>query len=396
MSTGWPLVQLGEVLHRSDKTIELQPDAQYSQITVKLWGKGVVLRGTVNGADVAASHQMVASCDQFILSRIDARNGAIGIVPAELDGAVVSSDFPLFDTKADRLVPAYLGWLCKTPAFVEMCQRASEGTTNRVRLQEEKFLTAEISLPTLEEQRRIVARIESMATQIQGARILRQQVAEEASALPGAEASKLFGKFRERLTIEAISEVRGGIQKGPHRAPGANPVRYLTVAHVQRNQVLTGNPRLFEVGAAELERWRLIPGDVLIIEGNGSPDQIGRTALFRGEIQDCVHQNHVIRIRPVQQKILPEFLNCFLNSPAGQDAVQAQSRTTSGLRTLSVGRIKSIAVPVPPIPDQRRIVARLDDVQAKTETLKALQAETSADLDALLPSILDKAFRGEL
>jgi type I restriction enzyme S subunit len=72
-----------------------------------------------------------------------------------------------------------------------------------------------------------------------------------------------------------------------------------------------------------------------------------------------------------------------------------RSRTTSGLFNLSVGRIKDIGVPVPALPEQRRIVAYLDNLQAKVDALKRLQAETAAELDALLPSVLDRAFRGE-
>ncbi len=250
--------------------------------------------------------------------------------------------------------------------------------------------------PPLSEQRRILARIEALAAHVQDARALRHQLAEEAEAFAGSVATRLFQSFPEHEPIEAIAEVRGGIQKSPHRVPGVNPVRYLTVAHVHRNQIATDDPRYFEVTSEELERWRLIPGDVLIIEGNGSAQQIGRTALFRGEIENCVHQNHVIRMRPYQHRVLPELLNSFLNSPVGQDAVQAQSRTSSGLRTLSVGRIKAIRVPVPSLSRQRRIVAELDALQAQVEVLKRLQAETAAELDALLPSILDKAFKGEL
>jgi type I restriction enzyme S subunit len=266
------------------------------------------------------------------------------------------------------------------------------GTAN-VSLKEKDVGNVEIPLPPVEEQRRIVARIEELSAKIKEARELRRQAAVEAEALVGAGASKHFQEFAEWHPVEAIAEVRGGIQKGPHRAAGAHPVRYLTVAHVQRNRILTDNPRFFEVAPEELDRWRLFSGDVLIIEGNGSAEQIGRTALFRGEIENCVHQNHIIRIRPNPQQVLPEFLNSFLNSPAGQDAVQGQSRTTSGLRTLSVGRINAIPVPVPPLSEQRRLVAYLDDLQQKRDTLKAMQAETSAELDALMPSILDKAFR---
>jgi type I restriction enzyme, S subunit len=155
--------------------------------------------------------------------------------------------------------------------------------------------------------------------------------------------------------IDEVAEVAGGIQKGPNRVPGSNAVRYLTVAHVQRNRILTDDPRYFEVTLKELERWLLLPGDVLIIEGNGSAEEIGRTALFRGEIADCVHQNHVIRVRPNPSMLNSEFLNIFLNSSAGKSAVQALSSTSSGLRTLSVGRVKQLAIPCPPGIQQSQI-----------------------------------------
>jgi len=104
----------------------------------------------------------------------------------------------------------------------------------------------------------------------------------------------------------------------------------------------------------------------------------------------------VIRIRPEKERVSPDFLNSFMNSPAGQDAVQSQSRTSSGLRSLSVGRIKSITVPVPPLHEQRRIVAELDTLQTEVDALMRLQAETATELDALLPAILDRAFKGQL
>ncbi len=126
---------------------------------------------------------MVARRGQFILSRIDARNGAFGIVPGELDGAIVTNDFPVFIVVENRLLPAYLGWICRTASFVEECKRASEGTTNRVRLQEDKFPAREIPLPPLAEQRRVVARIEELAARIHETCTLRHQAAEETDRL---------------------------------------------------------------------------------------------------------------------------------------------------------------------------------------------------------------------
>jgi type I restriction enzyme S subunit len=134
----------------------------------------------------------------------------------------------------------------------------------------------------------------------------------------------------------------------------------------------------------------------LIIEGNGSAEQIGRAALFRGEVDPCVHQNHVIRIRPDQRLIDPEYLNEYLNSPAGQDEVQSRSRTTSGLRGLSVGRIKAIEIPLPSVEVQRAVVRRLQEIKVGLGGLAQSQDETATHLDALPPSILDKAFKREL
>ncbi len=193
MSRQWPKVTLGEVLRRSEETIQPQAEAEYREITVRLRGNGVVARRRVLGASLSG-RRFVARTGQFIAWRIDARNGAMGLVPESLDGALVTKDFPLFELNAERLEPAFLGWLCRTAGFVELCSRASEGATNRVRLKEKSFLAVEIPLPPLAEQRRVVARIEELAAQIHQAGILRQQAAEEAQAVLGSHRRHIFGE----------------------------------------------------------------------------------------------------------------------------------------------------------------------------------------------------------
>ena len=188
--------------------------------------------------------------------------------------------------------------------------------------------------------------------------------------------------------IGDISDVAGGIQKGPHREAAANPVRYLTVAHVQRNRLRLDDPRYFEVTSAELDRWRLLKGDVLIIEGNGSADQIGRTALFRGEIADCVHQNHVIRVRPYHDEVSGEYLNSLMNSSVGQVSVQLQSSTSSGLRTLSVGKIREMFFPLPPLSEQRKIAEILSTWDEALEKLDALIEAKERSKKALMRQLL--------
>lgn len=100
-------------------------------MAVRLWGNGAVLRKEVLGAEIASSTRLRVRTNQFIISRIDARNGAYGIITPDLDGAVVSNDFPLFDPNPERLDVNCLCWLSRTKPFIALCKAASEGTTNR-------------------------------------------------------------------------------------------------------------------------------------------------------------------------------------------------------------------------------------------------------------------------
>src|SRR5450759_2629786 len=125
----FPMVALGEILTKSDEWIDINPNEKYRQVKVRLWGKGVMLRDEVSGAEIAASKRLVVHPQQFIVSRIDARNGAFGLIPDSLEGAVVSSDFPVFTVNPSRILPKYLNWMSKTHFFVDLCKAASEGTT---------------------------------------------------------------------------------------------------------------------------------------------------------------------------------------------------------------------------------------------------------------------------
>ncbi|AJE23513.1 restriction endonuclease subunit S [Azotobacter chroococcum] len=159
----WSKVTLGELLRRSNEPAIIDPAAEYHEVTIKLWGKGILSRGKVRGSDVTTARRVVRA-NQLILSKIDARNGAIGLVPPELDGAIVSNDFPSFEFYDPRKCdPAFMGWLVRSAPFVELCKAASEGTTNRVRIKEERFLDQQIELPSLAEQQALVVRLNALA-----------------------------------------------------------------------------------------------------------------------------------------------------------------------------------------------------------------------------------------
>ncbi len=395
MRNNWSKVRLGDVLQRSEAMIELQSDVKYRQITLKLWGKGVVLRGVLTGAEIAAPRQIVTRRDQFILSRIDARNGALGIVPPELDGAIVSNDFPVFNVVADQMLPAYLGWICKTAAFVEECQRASEGTTNRVRLQEDRFLAGAISLPPVAEQQRVVARIEALAARIQEAGTIRQQSARQTEALLASNLSSIFegvkGWTSGKLGDYVIDACYGTSEKTTDDDTG---IAVLRMGNIQSGQLDTNSLKYLHLSEKDRVRLRLIKGDILVNRTN-SAELVGKCAVF-DLATECSFASYLIRLRIDQGRADPRLVAAYINSPLGREYMLREKRQMTGQANVNATKLKALPIALPPLPEQRRIVAYLDHLQEKTDALKALQAETSAELDALVPSILDKAFRGEL
>ncbi|MDD3622569.1 MAG: restriction endonuclease subunit S [Methanofollis sp.] len=175
--------------------------------------------------------------------------------------------------------------------------------------------------------------------------------------------------------IDNLSEVRGGLQKSKDRAPKDNPRRYLTVAHVQKDNIDFGDPRYFEVSDAELEQYRLEAGDVLVVEGNGNLEELGRSAIFNGEIEDCVYQNMIIRIRPKDDSLISQYVCQYLNSPLGHRSVVKNGMSSSGLFHLGVERLMKIEIPIPPLPEQRQIASILSAID---DTIAAARASVEA------------------
>lgn len=192
-----------------------------------------------------------------------------------------------------------------------------------------------------------------------------------------------------------ITQTQGGIQKTPKRKPVNNPYPYLRVANVYRGYLKLNEIEYFELLSNELETLRLKKGDLLIVEGNGSPTEIGRCAIWSGEIENCVHQNHIIRSRPLTG-ITPYFLLTYLNSPQGIAVMMQLSSSTSGLHTLSVGKVNNIVVPIAPLAEQQEIVNRVATLFKTADQIEQRYQKARTYIDQLTQSILAKAFRGEL
>lgn len=213
--------------------------------------------------------------------------------------------------------------------------------------------------------------------------------AEELAELPELPAG--WGWFK----LADVADISGGLTKNQKREllPMTRP--YLRVANVYANRLELNEVHNIGVTESELGRVALEKGDLLIVEGNGSIDQIGRVALWVGQIAGCVHQNHLIKARPLKQ-VAPKFLLYFLMSEIGRKFIVRAASSTSGLHTLSISKVESLFVPHCFDDEQAEVVSELESKLSEADQLDQTLATALQQADALRQSILKKAFCGQL
>lgn len=375
----WPMVALGEVLIPATDRIRLDPDQTYAQITARLWGKGLTLRGRLKGLEIAADQQIRVTAGQFLISKIDARHGAFGIVPNELAGAVVSNDFPAFDVSADLALPEYISWVARTDWFVELCRRASEGSTNRVRLKEARFLAQTIPLPSLDEQWRIVARLDAAASAVATRRSGADAVAAEIAATLHAAFSRITAGAPRAHMGDIAPLVRRPVSIDPEAAYPELGVRSFGKGTFHKPALPgleVGSKKLFSVEAGDL-LFNIVFAWEGAIAVAGSEDA-GRVGSHR--FLTCVAASN---------RTSADFLRYWFLSEEGLLALNRASPGGAGRnRTLGIKSLEAITVPVPSLDAQRWF----DRLQLKALAARAAQIEATTHVDRLLPAMLHELF----
>jgi type I restriction enzyme S subunit len=252
----------------------------------------------------------------------------------------------------------------------------------------------EIPLPPLTEQKRIAAILDKA----DAIRRKRQQAIQLADDFLRAVFLDMFGdpvtnpKGWEVKTIECVSAVQGGLQVSKKRFGLPMKAPYLRVANVLRNRLNLSEIKEIELTESEYSRVLLKADDLLVVEGHGNENEIGRCAIWNGEINGIVHQNHLIRIRVNSKSIKPQFLSDYINSSGGRTQMTKASNTTSGLNTISTGVVKSTQIIVPPLILQDKYISIVSLVN------KNLRSQNLAhvNIDETFNSLSQKAFRGDL
>lgn len=378
----WPRVPLGYLLRRSDETAVLAPETQYHEVTIRLWGKGVVSRGLVRGGDVTTPRRFVRE-GQLILSKIDARNGALGMVPPELDGAIVSNDFPSFviaDTQ--QCLPEFLGALVRSALFVELCRASSEGTTNRVRLKEDRFLRKEVALPSRAVQRAIVTRLDALSDKARQLTAHLNFIESNADRLLAQQFRKAIDNAPLRLMAEAAPLVRREVVIDPDASYTELGVRSFYKGTFHRRAVPGVEftwQKMFRVEADDLIFSNIMAWEQAI-------------ALAKPVDHGCVGNHRMLTCLANREQVLPAFLAYYFTTDEGFAKVYAASPGTAARnRTLVAGNLEAIEVPVPSLSHQQYFV----DLLASVSALKARHAAIREANAALVPATLERIFVAE-
>ncbi len=191
--------------------------------------------------------------------------------------------------------------------------------------------------------------------------------------------------------LEQLGFIFGGLTKNPKRAKLKKQLPYLRVANVYANELRLDDIEYIGVEDSELPKLRVRIGDLLIVEGNGSKAQIGRLAIWNGAIDPCVHQNHLIKVRPIESR-MPNWILHWLQSAVGRQFVELVASSTSGLYTLSVNKVGDFPIALPPLAEQQRIVAEVERRLSVNEELEMLMSTELQRAIRLRQSILKRAF----
>ncbi|MDF7798462.1 restriction endonuclease subunit S [Pontiellaceae bacterium B1224] len=434
--------RISDIITRNKTAVTVEDGTIYKQVTIRTNYKGVTLRGTKEGSTIGTKNQFSVSGGQFILSRIDARNGAFGIIPDELEGAIITNDFLAFDINEDEVEREFFNVFLQSPIFLEACIKASRGNTNRKRVNEKFFLNYEINLPPLAEQHQLIKKINTARAHLSIAQHeiahqeallgkLKQAILQEAiqgkltedwrathpDTEPAAELLKRIQKEKAQLIADKKLRKEKPLPKiTPEEIPFDIPenwewCRFGTYALFERGKfsarprgdkrffggpypfiqigsldkhgsVITSSPQtLNEEGLAVSKIFEAGTIAIAIVGGTiGNLGVLGKNMCFT---------DSVVGVRPTGLTN-QDFILQMLRSK--QSEIQFAAYQRSGQPNISLPNLTDLLIPLPPLTEQAAIVER---VEALMETCRALEKEidhSRTHAAHLLQAVLKEAF----
>lgn len=417
-----------DILTRNKTAVVVEDGVSYKQVTIRTNYKGVVLRGTQDGSTILTKNQFIVSAGQFILSRIDARNGAFGIIPEELEGAIITNDFLAFDINEDEVEREFFNVFLQSPVFLEACIKASRGNTNRKRVDEDFFLNYEVNLPPLSDQHDLIKQINEGRSKLA---LAQHEITHQQAILAKLKQAILQEAIQGKLTadwravhpdVEPASQLLQRIQAEKARLIAAKklrpekPLPKITPAEIpfeipkgwewcplaavmilrdgERNPISKaererrgkGFPYYGASGAIDEIDGFTHDGEFLLVGEDGSNLRLRSTPIAFGASGKIWVNNHA-HVLEFTEPVLQEFVAYRLN---GMDIA---SFVTGGFQPkLSQENMNRIPIPLPPLAEQAAIVERVEALMTTCRALEAEIEQARTHAAHLLQAVLKEAF----
>lgn len=349
---------------------------------------------TVRAAEAPSRARQIVRAGDILVSTVRPNLNAVAVVPDDLDGATASTGFTVLRPNERKLSGSFLFHWVRSPAFIaEMIKLATGQSYPAV---SDKIVKAsKILFLPLDQQKRIAGILD----QADALRRLRSRAVYNLNTLGQAIFYEMFGDlltnesgWQEGVTLGELAEVVSGITKGRKaKTEVLREVPYLAVSNVQDRFLKMDVVKSIEATEDEIDRFRLHRDDILLTEG-GDPDKLGRGTLWKEQLPECIHQNHVFRVRVTDDRIRPAFLSWQLGSERGKAYFLRSAKQTTGIASINKTQINAFPLLLPPRELQEQFEERLNGLEARLGTYK----NAIIQIENLFASLQHRAFKGEL
>lgn len=274
-------------------------------------------------------------------------------------------------------------YLCYSLMFRDVSSIVNGAT--RQKLTQADLRQIEIEIPTAQHQKSIVAQLDGIFSLLS---LRKQQLAKLDELVKSRFVEMFGGKDYPMVCLSDVADISSGLTKNANRPSFPVKMPYLRVANVFFNRLDLSDVQEIGLQEKEVEKTLLMKDDLLFVEGNGSPEQIGRVALWNGSIAPISHQNHIIKARFSSSLIIPGFAMYYFMLPAGREQILESAVSTSGLYTLSVGKISNFKLPMPPKDEQEAFMT----IVAQVDKSKLAVQQSIDQLETLKKSLMQKYF----
>lgn len=289
------------------------------------------------------------------------------------------------------LLPKFLFYFCQSFNF-----KALDKSTTIPSLAKRDLLNIEIPVPSVYEQERIVSRIEELFSQLDASVAELKTAKERLKMYRQAVVTAVYPALTVENTrcLSELAEITGGITKG-RKLENSETIflPYLRVANVQNGYLDLTEVKQIELKKSKVRQYLLSFGDVLYTEG-GDRDKLGRGTIWRNEIENCVHQNHVFKARIDSEKALPLYVAYWSMTTPVRNYFYAKGKQSVNLASINKTVLSALPIPLAPIEQQKRIVTEIEDKLSVCDSIEKILDTALQQAETLRQSILKKAFEG--